>query len=75
MTTDSSLPKRTLGNVDGGLQVSALGLGCMGMSEFYGAHDDKQSMQALYRALDMGITFLDTAETYGLGQMKNSLAV
>lgn len=67
MTTESSLPLRTLGNVDGGLKVSALGLGCMGMSEFYGAHDDKQSMQALHRALDLGVTFLDTAETYGLG--------
>lgn len=67
MTAESSLPTKTLGNVDGGLQVSAMGLGCMGMSEFYGAHDDTQSMQALQRALDLGITFLDTAETYGLG--------
>jgi len=67
MTIEQSLPTRTLGNVDGGLRVSALGLGCMGMSEFYGAHDDTQSMQALNRALDLGITFLDSADTYGLG--------
>lgn len=53
--------------MDGGLNVSALGLGCMGMSEFYGKHDDQQSMQTLRRALDIGISFLDTADTYGLG--------
>lgn len=62
-----SIPTRTLGTVDDGLQVSALGLGCMGMSEFYGARDDAQSMETLNRALDLGITFLDTADTYGLG--------
>ena len=63
----ASSPTRTLGRHDGGLAVSALGLGCMGMSEFYGARDDAQSMQTLNRALDLGITFLDTADTYGLG--------
>lgn len=67
MTNDVSAPLRTLGTVNGGLTVSALGLGCMGMSEFYGAHDDTSSMQTLNRALDLGITFLDTADTYGLG--------
>jgi len=57
----------TLGTFNGGLSVSNLGLGCMGMSEFYGEHDDEQSTQTLHRALDMGVTFLDSAETYGLG--------
>lgn len=61
------MDKRTLGSVGGGLSVSALGLGCMGMSEFYGARDDAQSMETLNRALDLGVTFLDSADTYGLG--------
>ncbi|WP_299970238.1 aldo/keto reductase [uncultured Roseobacter sp.] len=51
----------------GALEVSALGLGCMGMSEFYGARDDARSLATLNRALDLGVTFLDSAETYGLG--------
>ncbi|WP_026479065.1 aldo/keto reductase [Ahrensia sp. 13_GOM-1096m] len=67
MPISQSFPSRTLGSVNGGLQVSALGLGCMGMSEFYGARDDIQSMETLNRALDLGISFLDTADTYGLG--------
>ncbi len=66
-TIPQPFPTRTLGAVGGGLQVSALGLGCMGMSEFYGARDDEQSMSTLNRALDLGITFLDTADTYGHG--------
>lgn len=45
--------------------VSFLGLGCMGMSEFYGPRDDAQSMQVLHRAADMGVTFFDTADMYG----------
>lgn len=49
-----------------GLEVSALGLGCMGMSEFYGESDDSQSLNTLHRALDLGVTFLDTADMYGL---------
>jgi aryl-alcohol dehydrogenase-like predicted oxidoreductase len=48
-----------------GLNVSALGLGCMGMSEFYGPRDDVQSMQVLCRAADLGVTFFDTADMYG----------
>jgi len=47
------------------LDVSALGLGCMGMSEFYGPRDDEQSLAVLERAIEMGVDFLDTADMYG----------
>ena len=50
-----------------GLRVSALGLGCMGMSEFYGAHDDATSTTVIHRAIDLGVTFIDTADMYGSG--------
>ena len=65
--SQSLLQTRTLGAVDGGLKVSALGLGCMGMSEFYGQRDDEKSYATLNRALDLGVTLFDTADTYGLG--------
>jgi aryl-alcohol dehydrogenase-like predicted oxidoreductase len=48
-----------------GITASQLGLGCMGMSEFYGATNDTESLQTLHRALDLGITFWDTADVYG----------
>jgi len=54
---------RRLGS--GGLEVSALGLGCMGMSEFYGPADDAQSIAVIHRALELGVNFLDTADMYG----------
>ena len=54
---------RTLGPQ--GPRVSAIGLGCMGMSEFYGAHDDAESIRLIHHALDAGLSFLDTADIYG----------
>ena len=59
------MQKRTLGQ---GLKASAIGLGCMGMSEFYGARDEAESIATIHRALDLGVDFLDTADMYGVGR-------
>jgi aryl-alcohol dehydrogenase-like predicted oxidoreductase len=56
------MERRTLGQ---GLEVSAEGLGCMGMSEFYGAGDDVESLATIHEALERGVNFLDTADMYG----------
>jgi len=58
--------RRELG--EQGLQTSALGLGCMGMSEFYGPSDEEESTATIHRALELGIDLLDTADMYGLGE-------
>ena len=65
MAMTTKMPQRRLGSQ--GLTVSALGLGCMGMSEFYGAGDEAESIATIHRALDLGMTFLDTADMYGVG--------
>lgn len=57
------MQKRRLGTA--GPQISELGLGCMGMSEFYGATDDAESMRTIHRALELGINFFDTSNAYG----------
>src|SRR5678816_4388569 len=62
--TQTGLGTRILGTISP-LTVSTLGLGCMGMSEFYGTGDEQQGIDTIHRALDLGVTFLDTADMYG----------
>jgi aryl-alcohol dehydrogenase-like predicted oxidoreductase len=62
-SADMEIPRRRLGRT--GLEVSALGLGCMGMSQTYGLPDDKESIRTIHRALELGCNFFDTAEAYG----------
>ena len=52
----------------GALRVSAIGLGCMGMSAAYGVPDDVESIRTIHRAIDLGVTFIDTADVYGGGK-------
>src|SRR5215210_8600012 len=63
MTRGGSMDRRNLGSE--GLVVSSLGLGCMGMSEFYGTADEGESIATIHRAMELGIDFLDTADMYG----------
>ncbi|RZL89918.1 MAG: aldo/keto reductase [Variovorax sp.] len=70
MTTP--IPRHQLGKA--GLQVSAIGLGCMGMSDFYGPSDEATSLAVLNRAIDIGVNFLDTADMYGVGANEKLLA-
>ena len=66
------IPMRQLGT--SGLTVSALGLGCMSMSEFYGRADQQESLHTLHRAIERGINFFDTADIYGVGRNEELLA-
>ena len=69
---NAPFPRRTLGRQ--GLVVSALGLGCMGMSDFYGPSEEATNLAVLHHALDIGVNFLDTADMYGVGENEKLLA-
>lgn len=60
------MEKRRIGQ--SGLEVAAIGLGCMGMSDFYSGRDEEESIRTIHRALELGVTLLDTADMYGVGQ-------
>src|ERR671934_3125564 len=60
-TSSGAMERRKLG----ALEVSALGLGCMGMSAFYGSTDEDEAVATIHRALELGVDFLDTAQLYG----------
>jgi aryl-alcohol dehydrogenase-like predicted oxidoreductase len=66
MKGERTMTKLPLGKSD--LMVSRLGLGCMGMSEFYGPGDESESIRTIHRSLELGVNFLDTADIYGLGR-------
>jgi aryl-alcohol dehydrogenase-like predicted oxidoreductase len=66
----NSIPRRRLGK----LEVSAIGLGCMGMSDFYGPADEATNLQVLNHAIDIGVNFLDTADMYGVGANERLLS-
>ncbi len=69
---ETPIARRTLGRP--GLSVSAIGLGCMGMSEFYGPADEAANLEVLNHAIDIGVNFLDTADMYGVGRNEELLA-
>jgi aryl-alcohol dehydrogenase-like predicted oxidoreductase len=65
------LNSTTLGNTS--VTINRLGLGCMGMSEFYGSFDQAESINTLHKAIDLGVNFFDTADMYGSGANENLL--
>src|SRR3989304_4686794 len=65
----AAMERRALGR--GGLTVSAMGLGCMGMSEFYGPADEAEALATIHRALDLGVDLLEPSDIYGLGHNEN----
>ena len=69
--TTTDFPRRTLGRQ--GLVVSAIGLGCMGMSDFYGPSEEAANLAVLNHAIDIGVDFLDTADMYGIGGANEKL--